>query len=905
MMSIRMIFGGHMKLRVLGFLILIWVAGCSTAGNFPTINNLTPDVASESIKHELTLSEARARSKILSEVVYDLDISVGSRDEKFSGTLKAGFSLSEVPNELRFDFDGGTVEKIKINKTPITDYRYDGTGIYLSSSTLVKGLNLVEITYQHPYASDGVGLHRYRDPADGETYIYTHFEPYHANRFFPCFDQPDLKATLTLAVTAPSHWKVVSTGAEQKKKNKGSTKRWSFATSPRVSTYLFSLAAGPFTVWNDHHGKLPLRLFARKSFAKYVNHEFWFKITKQGLNFYNKYFDYEYPFGKYDQTVVPEAVSGAMENVANVTFNERYFSRSKPTREQLLDASNVILHEMAHMWFGNIVTMKWWNDLWLNESFATYMAAHAQFEATEFKEIWRDFFGSDKQWAYWEDQLVTTHPIEAKAVTSTSDARGTFDGITYGKGASVVKQLSYYIGKGAFQKGVRNYIKKYGFQNASLADFINSLQEHTRHNLESWTKLWLQEAGVDSLTVNLDCENEKVRTATLSLKSATSSYRPHAFQVGVFDGEGKNLRISEVIDVTMEGSSYELKGLAGRKCPKLIFPNYNDYAYLKTYFDPRSLEFVFQNLSQVNDPLMRLMVWNNLWNMVIDQKMPIQKYAQAVKAQISSEKDLMILKKVLENLVGRWWSEVGSALYYMPASVEKNELVVYFEGYFLKQIENSKPGSDENKFWLTMAAKVAQSPGGLLSLQEQLKINKVIDPDLRWQMIWTLCRRGSASCKGLIAQESKHDKSERGQRYALGCAAAIPDATVKTEWLTKLLEPKTKSKMSMAQMRTIMRNLNLPGQEELFEPHVQTYFEVVANRDGARDRDFVEDFAENLIPRQCTKESRERIEGFVVKERNLEYPVKKAFLVAHQEDDRCVKIRELALKSITSGAGNE
>lgn len=893
-----------MKLCVFGILIFIGVLGCSTVDTSPT--NSAISNPSESIKHELTLAEAQFRSKILSEVVYDLDVKVSARGEKFSGTLKVGFSLSEVPKELRFDFDGGSVEKVKINNRLVTDYRYDGTAIYLPHNILVQGLNLVEIAYQHPYATDGVGLHRYKDPADGETYIYTHFEPYHANRFLPCFDQPDLKATLTLSVTAPSHWKVTSTGIEQKKKNIGDQKQWKFATSPRISTYLFSLAAGPWTVWSDRYGKMPLRLLARKSFAKYVNHEFWFKITKQGLGFYNKYFDYEYPFGKYDQVIVPEAVSGAMENVANVTFNERYFSRSKPTREQLLDASNVILHEMAHMWFGDIVTMKWWNDLWLNESFATYMAALAQFEATEFKEIWRDFYNSDKQWAYWEDQLVTTHPIEAKAVNSTSDARGTFDGITYGKGAAVMKQLSYYIGKEAFQKGVRSYMKKYGFRNATLNDFMGSLQEHTSRNLDVWTKLWLQEAGVDTLVVNLDCENEKVKTATLELQSATSSHRPHAFQIGIFD-DAKSLRVSETMEVTMEGDSYELNKLVGKKCPKLVFPNYNDHAYMKTYFDSRSLNFMFNDLNQVSDPLVRLMVWNNLWNMVIDQKMPIQKYTEAVKAQIGGEKDLMILRKVLENLVGRYWSELGSALYYMPASPEKNELIVYFEGYFLKQLDASKVGSDENKFWMTMLTKIAQSPAGLLSLQEQLKVNRGVDPDLRWQMIWSLCRRGHSSCKNLVAQESTKDKSERAQRSALACATAVPDPNVKSEWLTKLLEPKTKSKMSMAQMKAVMRNLNLPGQEMLFEPHLQTYFDVVANRDGTRDRDFVEEFAENLSIRQCTPENSARIEGFVKTEKNLEYPVRKAFLVAHQEDDRCVKIRELARQSTktTSGAGSD
>ncbi len=878
-----------MKLRsVLLMGAIISTISCATI-------NKTQEIP-ETLKHSLSLAEAENRARILSEVVYELHVNISPKGDKFSGTLKAGFNLSEVPNELRLDFSDGEVSGVKVNKAPVTNYRYDGTGIYLPQTALVKGLNVVEVNYSHNYSNDARGLHRYKDSIDGETYLYTDFEPYDANRFMPCFDQPDLKATLTLSVTAPAQWELVSTSPSVKKKIVGDQRLWKFATTPKMSTYLFSLIAGGYKVFTDRYGKMPLRLLARKSFAKYVDANWWFKITKQGFAFYNKYFDYEYPFGKYDQIIVPEFASGAMENVAAVTFSERYFSRSQSTREELVNASGVILHEMAHMWFGNLVTMKWWKDLWLNESFATYMATLAQYEATEFKEAWNDFFTSDKSWAYWEDQLVTTHPIEAASVNSTSDARANFDGITYGKGAAVMKQLSYYIGKDSFQKGVRTYMRKYGFSNATLADFIGSLQAHTAHDLTAWSKVWLREAGVDTLNVKLECDNNKVSIARLELKSATSSNRPHSFQVGVFEKQNNTYRVTQKIDITMEGETAELKELVGKQCPGFIFPNYNDHAYMKIYFDLLTLEKLKSEINLVPEPLVRAMAWSNLWQMVIDQKMPIQNYTAAVQAQISGEKDLLILNKVLETVLGRGTSEMNSALYYMPASPQKNELIVYLEGFFLKQIENTKPGSDQFKLWVKMLAKVAQSPGGLTALQEQLKNNLVTDPDLRWQMLWALCRRNFPGNKAMLAKESSLDKSERGVRSALACAAAIPDAGVKAEWMAKLLEPK--NKMPMAQKRAIMRNIFLPGQEQLFEPHTKTYFDVVANRDGSRDNYFVEEFSENLLPRKCTRESSETIGNFIASEKNLEYPVRRELLIGQQEDRRCVGIRDLAKQTM-------
>jgi aminopeptidase N len=361
----------------------------------------------------------------------------------------------------------------------------NSTYLLLPAAFLIRGPNLIKISFRTKMVTNGMGLHRFVDPADGAIYIHTQFEAFAAHKFMPCFDQPDLKSSLQLQVSAPKSWTLISTTREIRIEPRGDFRLWTFPETPAISTYLFSLHGGPFTVWQDSFQGIPLRLFARPSLAKYVHPGLWFRLTKQGLGFYNKFFSYRYPFQKYDQILAPEFSAGAMENVGAVTFSERFIHRGKLTRENEMSLADVLLHEMAHMWFGDLVTMRWWNDLWLNESFATYMSALTTSEATKYSEAWRDFFEM-KGWAYYQDQLSTTHPIEGH-VADTNDAFSSFDGITYAKGASVLKQMSRWLGAETFQKGVQFYMKTFAFKNTSLPDFIESLQKFSERDFRTWS----------------------------------------------------------------------------------------------------------------------------------------------------------------------------------------------------------------------------------------------------------------------------------------------------------------------------------------------------------------------------------------------------------------------------------
>ena len=410
--------------------------------------------------------------------------------------------LKELAQVIALDFEGGTIHSISINGAMVDPKelpgkhgsRYDGHRVYFNANELAaSGANRIEIGFSHPFATDGYGFERYRDPVDKQVYVYTNFEPYGAHRMFPCFDQPDLKASFELTVEAPEEWEVIANTMERDVSTVDGRKSWAFPLSPVISPYVFALHAGPFQVWKQDANGIPMRLFARRSLKPYIDPKDWFEPTKRGLEFYSGLFAYPYPYSKYDEIIAPDFTAGAMENVAAITFSERYISRSTPTTEDRRDIASVILHEMAHQWFGDLVTMKWWNGLWLNESFATFMSAKSLDEATDFQGSWLSF-NRGKNNAYWEDQLVTTHPIEVP-VSDTDQAESIFDGISYGKGASVLKQLMFYLGDDDFSEGLRRYFQKYALRNTTTHDFIKTLSEASGKDLAKWQKTWLQTSG--------------------------------------------------------------------------------------------------------------------------------------------------------------------------------------------------------------------------------------------------------------------------------------------------------------------------------------------------------------------------------------------------------------------------
>lgn len=840
---------------------------------------------------------------MISGLRYRLDFKLSATAPQFSGVVSADFTAIASGEPLTVDFEGGQVAAVAVNKVPVKDFTYNGHFITLPAAAVKSGANQLTIHFEHPYSQTGSGLYRFKDPEDGKIYIYSDFEPYDANRLFPCFDQPDLKATYTLAVDAPAAWTVISSAREAKVAAlSGALKHWDFPETKRFSTYLFSLHAGDYKQWQSTADKIPLRLFARQSMAKYIDAEEWFKFTRQGLAFFQSYFDFAYPFGKFDQVIVPDFNAGAMENVAAITYSERYFPRGPSTRENSLNRAGVILHEMAHQWFGDLVTMTWWNDLWLNESFATYMASLAMAEATEFKESWLDFFG-EKSWAYFEDQLVTTHPIEGQ-VPDTEQAFANFDGITYGKGASVLKQLSFYLGAEKFRGGVRAYFQSFQYGNARLPDFIGALALASGQNLNAWSEDWLRTSGVNGLAAAFTCDGGKITTFALNQKPSADtghSLRSHRTKVGLYSNDQTGaIVLTKAVPVAYQGTSTLVPELIGDVCPSLVFPNLEDNDYAKVALDDRSLTLAKTKLSMIADPHLRLMVWHSLWSMVRDGELPLSEYARTILAQVPMEKDVQVLAPTLATVNIRRRNTAASVVGYLAdagtGAAFRKEFLASAAQLFLAQANSAVPGSDLQKLYFDNYIQLGEFPEAAVQL-EALLSNKLIvkgiklDQDQRWALLFQLSARGAKTAAALRQKELKSDRSSAGRLAGIEAEAAAPVKAAKDHWYGEITDPH--SKRSLAELKAAMRGLFPKSQEMWRRQFSERFFKDLATAVTARDSDFLRPFAGNLVPAGCDEASAAALKTFIASHLDSPASVLKSLRVTHQEDERCAMIRKI------------
>lgn len=829
---------------------------------------------------------------------FDIDLREIKASDSFSGvsTVTFDFLKSSLPQKhLTLDFEEGLILDVYINGQRIADFKYDNHFISLPKKHLKEDRNVVKIKYSHKYSTTGSGLYKFKDKTDGKIYIYTDFEPYDANLFAPVFDQPNLKATYRLSVKTLSNWQVISSVKEQYAKSEGLYKLWSFPKTQKFSTYLFSLHAGPYKVWTDtvklKSKDISLRLFARPSLAKHIKPDFWFKTTKQGFNFFEKYFSTDYPYTKYDQVIVPDFNSGAMENVAAVTFNEVYVSREKtPLRSQRRALANVIFHEMAHMWFGNLVTMNWWNDLWLNESFATYMAATGLYYNTEYTESWISFFNRTKQWAYAEDQWRTTHPIEAD-IPSTSVATSNFDGITYGKGASSLKQLVFLIGEDNFKKGLADYFKKYGGDNTIRKNFIDSLQNHTEENLSSWTKEWLQNKGLNTVKAQAVCNEGSLKliTFTQGVTSGDKVYRTHKIKVALWN-QGLNPKPDEIFEIKISGEKTKWTPKEPSSCPKAIFPNWEDLAYIQVNFDEPSFDYISKNITSFDSTLFKAQFWAIISNMVKFGNLAPEKVFPLLKNQLPKENDFDVLSSML-SLQYPYKSIFEHYADPKKAVTDRKSL-----SSLLKNLVSKSEAVDTKKLFFTywVYNSYQDKPSEIYKCLTKcsFKAGFTLDIDKKWTLAKTLSAvrfKKNSYVTNLFTQDS----SRRGVLNKL--ATEVRYTKDKTLWLKKALN--SHSSLSLKERRTILSNLI---------PHAQTpsYYEFIQksffeNIDTISDLPYrvQKSFARNFSPLFCGEfEKSIPITEEQIKGSQWHFSVKKSLLKSLDRDERCLKIKAASLK---------
>lgn len=599
---------------------------------------------------KLTHKEAKLRSEQIENVRYLLKLDVSHKLE-FKGDVTIFFDLKDSRAEpLRVDFFDGQVQSLTLNGKKIP-YTYDKEAIWIKPADLKPGKSELKIAYSHAFDRDGDGLYRFVDPADKKVYIWTQFEAFAANQMFPSFDQPDLKARFASEILAPKDWTIVTATRESAVKIEKDLRRWIFPESLPLSTYVYSLHGGPWKIWEDKSFRVPLRLMARQSLAPHVKAEEWLTWTRFGFDFYEKAFALPYPYLKYDQLLVPDFGGGAMENVAAVTFNERNAPRGERSARTQENNFNVLLHELSHMWFGNMVTMKWWDDLWLNESFASYAANYAMAAHPDYGHSWVNFHG-DKTWGYAADEFPTTHPIVGE-IADTKVAESVFDGITYGKGASWLKLLVYRVGEDQFFAGLKDYFQKHKFANTTVHDLIAALEtkEAAATSLAEFSNTWLNTAGLNRVSIKANCDQNSQLTSLDIRQGAPKSHdtlRPHTMAVALFSeaSESDVWKPSQVIKIDYSGSETRIKLSEKLACPALVFPNATDDDYVKVQFSEETFKKLIQNIRRFEDPLLRSIVWDSVGWALEDGDLSLRNAIEFTATELSAEKDFAVLGNI-------------------------------------------------------------------------------------------------------------------------------------------------------------------------------------------------------------------------------------------------------------------
>lgn len=712
----------------------------------------------------LTREETAARSAAITvnRIRVELDLTGAPERARTGFPTVTTLEFDATDDATWLDFIGEEVRRVVVNGVE-ADVRYDGARISLTG---LVASNVVRVEAVGAYSRSGEGLHRFHDPVDDETYLYTQYEPADSRRVMACFEQPDMKAEFTFVVDAPTGWEVLSNQSPVHVDLGVGVQRVEFAPTLPISSYITAVAAGPYSrvdgEWQRDEQSIALGVFVRRSLEPHLEADEILEVTRQGLDFFTDAFAYPYPWGKYDQIFVPEYNLGAMENPGLVTFTESYLSRGAATDAQRAARANTILHEMAHMWFGDLVTMTWWDDLWLKESFADYMGAHASAVATRYHDAWVKFAASRKAWAYQQDQLPTTHPIVAD-ITDLEAAKLNFDGITYAKGAAVLKQLVAFVGDEAFFEGARRYFAANAFGNTTLDDFLVQLSAVSGRDMRDWSAAWLQTSGVSTLWTEADGEGRYVLVQT--------DPRPHRLRIGLYERtDGRIVRREQrELDVIGERTEIELPD------SDLLLLNDDDLTYVKARLDERSLRTVEESLSSIEDPLARALVWSSLWNATRDGELDAARYLEMVRAHAPAESNIGLLTGVLANAVYTIRHFVGDA--------HRDEEQRRWTEAVWSALQAAEAGSDAQLSW-ARAFATSSAFDDLHHAQVRALLDGdvpdglVVDPDLRWQLLTALVTTGHADLADVDAEQARDDTGD-GRTAARQARASRPEAAVR------------------------------------------------------------------------------------------------------------------------------
>ncbi|WP_406139850.1 aminopeptidase N [Streptomyces sp. NBC_01089] len=801
----------------------------------------------------LTREEARQRASLLTVDSYgiDLDLSGAQEGGTYRSVTTVRFRSAEAGADTFIDLIAPAVHEAVLNGTPLdTDAVFKDSRIALSG--LLAGENELRVVADCAYTNTGEGLHRFVDPVDDQAYLYTQFEVADARRVFANFEQPDLKATFQFTVKAPEGWTVISNSPTPEPRDHV----WEFEATPRISTYITALIVGPYHSVHSSYEKdgvsVPLGIYCRPSLAEFLDSDAIFDVTRQGFDWFQEKFDYAYPFAKYDQLFVPEFNAGAMENAGAVTIRDQYVFRSKVTDAAYETRAETILHELAHMWFGDLVTMEWWNDLWLNESFATYtsIACQAYADGSRWPQSWTTFANSMKTWAYRQDQLPSTHPIMAD-ITDLDDVLVNFDGITYAKGASVLKQLVAYVGMDEFFQGVQAYFKEHAFGNTRLADLLGALEKTSGRDLKAWSTAWLQTAGINILRPEIEVDGAghitsfAVRQEAPELPAGAKgepTLRPHRIAIGCYDldEDGRLVRTNR-IELDIEGERTEVPFPQDTPRPAVILLNDDDLSYAKVRLDEESLRVVTEHLGDFAESLPRALSWASAWDMTRDGELATRDYLALVLSGISKESDIGVVQSLHRQV------KLALDLYADPAWREAG-LSQWTEAT-LAHLRAAEAGSDHQLAWARAFATTARTPlqldllSSLLEGEESIE-GLAVDTELRWAFVHRLAAVGRFD-EEEIAAELQRDRTSAGERHAASARAARPTEAAKAEAWASVVES---DQLPNAVQEAVIGGFVQTDQHEVLAPYTEKYFAAVEGVWESRSHEMAQQVAVGLYP---------------------------------------------------------
>lgn len=732
----------------------------------------------------LSQEEAVKRADVVKRVTsYDVALKLTGEGKTFRSETEIKFEA--LPGTQTFiDVVAEKILHATLNGEELDVASYDGTRLDLPN---LKKNNTLRLTGDFFYMNTGEGMHRSVDPADGETYLYSQFEVPDARRVFPTFEQPDLKASFTFQVTVPKGWTVFSVSPTPHPVETGETDpqgtpliRFDFAPTPRISTYITAVVAGPYegetkTIRSTDGREIELGVYTRASLVEHLDAPFVFEVTEQGFGFFENAYAIPYPFTKYDQIFVPEFNAGAMENAGCVTIRDQFVFRSTPTRFEQEELANVILHELAHMWFGNLVTMRWWEDLWLNESFAEFMAYLAASEATQFKDAWVGFLAR-KEWGMAQDQKPTTHPVRTE-MKDLNDVAVNFDGITYAKGAAVLRQMVSYVGEENFFAGLHRYLTKNSWKNASLTDLLAELEATSGRDMGRWINVWVEESGVNTLRPEVEADEDGNIASLVIVQSAEGmTARPHRLAVGGYDllPDGEVVRtFQKTLDV--EGEETEVSEAIGLSRPDLILVNDGDLTYAKVRLDPKSLAFAEEHVGKITDPLARRVVLASAWDMTRDAELPSHRFITLALNAAKTETSTATLGNLLNQIT------IATTRYTAPE--ERAQELVRVGDALWELVREAAPSSDAQELFTKTFASLATTEAQTKFIEHLYTGKTMLEglelaDDMRWDLLFALVRLGKAG-EEQIAQMLERDPSLVGEESAARARASINQKAVR------------------------------------------------------------------------------------------------------------------------------